>query len=102
MAGGFRRGRAQISGIPLLFPCRSTLNRGPGIANLAHPGGNITGFSVFDAPMASKWLEMLTQITPPVTRVAMLFNPATTPYANLILQAGSSAIFRYSGAGRTR
>src|SRR5262252_8783132 len=50
------------------------------VANLAHPGGNITGFSVFDAPMASKWLEMLTQITPPVTRVAMLFNPATTPY----------------------
>jgi putative ABC transport system substrate-binding protein len=31
--------------------------------------------------MAGKWLEMLTQITPPVERVAMLFNPATTPYA---------------------
>src|SRR5215471_6073538 len=61
------------------------------VANLAHPGGNITGFSVFDAPMASKWLEMLTQITPPVTRVAMLFNPATTPYANLILQAMEEA-----------
>src|SRR5262249_11397357 len=50
-----------------------------------------TGFSVFDAPMAGKWLEMLTQITPPVARVAMLFNPATTPYANLMLGAMEEA-----------
>ena len=61
------------------------------VSNLAHPGGNITGFSVFDAPMAGKWLEMLTQITPPVTRVAMLFNPTTTPYANLMLRAMEEA-----------
>ena len=70
------------------------------VANLAHPGGNITGFSVFDAPMASKWLEMLTQITPPVTRVAMLFNPATTPYANLILQAMEEAAPSFAVAVR--
>jgi putative tryptophan/tyrosine transport system substrate-binding protein len=62
------------------------------VANLAHPGGNITGFSVFDAPMAGKWLEMMTQITPPVTRVAVLFDPATTPYAGLMLQACEDAI----------
>ena len=41
--------------------------------------------------MAGKWLEMLTQITPPVARVAMLFNPATTPYANLMLRAMEEA-----------
>ncbi len=57
------------------------------VASLAHPGGNITGFSVFDAPMAGKWLELLTQITPPVARVAVLFNPATAPYAGLMLHA---------------
>jgi putative ABC transport system substrate-binding protein len=57
------------------------------VASLARPGGNITGFSVFDAPMAGKWLEMLTQIIPPVERVAMLFDPATTPYASLMLHA---------------
>jgi putative ABC transport system substrate-binding protein len=61
------------------------------VASLAHPGGNITGFSVFDAPMASKWLAMLTQITPPVSRVAVLFHPATTPYAGLVLQASEEA-----------
>jgi putative ABC transport system substrate-binding protein len=64
------------------------------VANLAHPGGNITGFSAFDSPMAGKWLEMLTQITPPVVRVSVLFDPATAPYAGLMLreieQAASS------------
>jgi putative tryptophan/tyrosine transport system substrate-binding protein len=55
------------------------------VASLARPGGNITGFGAFDSPMAGKWLEMLTQITPPVARVAVLFNPATTPYAGLII-----------------
>ncbi len=43
------------------------------VANLAHPGGNITGFSAFNSQMAGKWLEMLTQITPPVVRVGVLF-----------------------------
>jgi putative ABC transport system substrate-binding protein len=70
------------------------------VANLAHPGGNTTGFSVFDAPMAGKWLEMLTQITPPVTRVAMLFNPATTPYANLMFRAMEDAAPSFAVAVR--
>jgi putative ABC transport system substrate-binding protein len=51
------------------------------IESLARPGGNITGFSAYDPPMAGKWLAMLTQLDPPVARVAVLHNPATTPYA---------------------
>jgi putative tryptophan/tyrosine transport system substrate-binding protein len=70
------------------------------VANLARPGGNITGFSAFDAPMAGKWLEMLTQIAPPVTRVAMLFDPATTPYANLMLRAMEEAAPSFAVAVR--
>jgi putative ABC transport system substrate-binding protein len=68
------------------------------IASLARPGDNITGFSVFDAPMAGKWLEMLTQIAPPVERVAMLFNPATTPYASLMLHAIEEAASSFAVA----
>ena len=56
------------------------------IESMARPGGNITGFSAYDPPMAGKWLEMLTQVKPPVTRVAVLHNPATTPYAASMLQ----------------
>jgi putative tryptophan/tyrosine transport system substrate-binding protein len=68
------------------------------VASLARPGSNITGFTVFDAPMAGKWLEMLTRITPPVGRVAMLFNPATTPYASLMLHAIEEAASSFAVA----
>lgn len=47
------------------------------VQSLARPGGNITGFSSMDASLAEKWLEMLTQIDPPVKSVAVLYNPAT-------------------------
>jgi putative tryptophan/tyrosine transport system substrate-binding protein len=57
------------------------------VASLGHPGGNVTGFSNYDPVMVSKWLGMLTQLTPPVANVAALYNPATTPYAPLLLHA---------------
>jgi putative tryptophan/tyrosine transport system substrate-binding protein len=47
------------------------------VESLARPGGNVTGFSLYDPPMAGKWVEMLTQITPPVARVAVLYDPST-------------------------
>ncbi|MGY8668549.1 ABC transporter substrate-binding protein [Bradyrhizobium sp. UFLA05-109] len=62
---------------------------------LSHPGGNITGFTDYDGPMAGKWLEMLTQITPKVSRIAVVYNPATAPFADLMLHAieqGASAL----------
>ena len=51
--------------------------------SLAHPGGNITGFSAFDPPMMGKWLQLLKEIAPAVTRVAIIFNPDTAPYAEV-------------------
>ena len=47
-------------------------------ANLAHPGGNITGFTVNDPSLGGKWVELLKEIAPRTLRVALLFNPATT------------------------
>ena len=57
------------------------------VASLSQPGGIISGFSDYDGPMAGKWLEMLTQITPRVARAAVLYNPATAPFAGLMLRA---------------
>jgi len=51
------------------------------VKNLARPGGNITGISSFDAPMMAKWLQLLKEAAPSVTRVAIIFNPDTAPYA---------------------
>jgi len=43
--------------------------------SLARPGGNITGFSGYDAPMMGKWLQLLKKVAPRVSRVAVIFNP---------------------------
>jgi putative ABC transport system substrate-binding protein len=45
------------------------------IANLAHPGGNITGFTVAETPLAGKWLELLKELVPDATRVAIIRAP---------------------------
>jgi putative ABC transport system substrate-binding protein len=42
------------------------------VDSLAHPGGNATGFTVFEYSMGGKWLELLKEIAPRVTRVAVL------------------------------
>ena len=47
------------------------------VLSLAHPGGNITGFTNFEASMGGKWLELLKEIAPRTTRVALIFNPDT-------------------------
>jgi putative tryptophan/tyrosine transport system substrate-binding protein len=79
--------RRRTNTIPIVFT-NVTDPIGQGfVERLAHPGGNITGFSNYDPPMAGKWLTMLTQITPPVSRVAVLYNPATAPFAGLLLRA---------------
>jgi putative tryptophan/tyrosine transport system substrate-binding protein len=48
------------------------------VTNLGRPGGNVTGFALYEPSMGGKWLEMLKQIAPGVTRVALLFNPTTS------------------------
>jgi putative tryptophan/tyrosine transport system substrate-binding protein len=48
------------------------------VESLARPGGNITGFSPWEYGIGAKWLELLKQIVPNVTRVAVLRDPAIT------------------------
>ena len=48
------------------------------VTSLGRPGGNVTGFALYEPGMGGKWLELLKQIAPGVTRVALLFNPATS------------------------
>ena len=47
------------------------------VASLAHPGGNITGFALFEFAIGAKWLELLKQIAPSVTRAAVVYDPAS-------------------------
>ena len=48
------------------------------IASLSHPGGNATGFSLFEFGISGKWLELLKQISPSINRVAVLRDSAST------------------------
>src|SRR5205809_4250335 len=57
------------------------------VDSMAHPGGNITGFSFLEYSMVGKSLEMLKQIAPGVARVAIMFNPDTYPYYAIHLRS---------------
>ena len=48
------------------------------VDSLARPGGNATGFTTFEYDISAKWVELLKQIVPGVTRVAVLRDPATS------------------------
>src|SRR6516165_11465490 len=61
------------------------------VASLAHPGGNITGFAVFEISLGAKWMEALKQIAPNLKRVTTIFNPKTAPYYSLYLDAIKTA-----------
>jgi putative ABC transport system substrate-binding protein len=55
------------------------------VPNLAHPGGNLTGFTSVEFSIGTKWLEALKQTAPHVTRVLLMFNPQSAPFADLFL-----------------
>ena len=57
------------------------------IQSLARPGTNITGFSVHEDPILEKWLQLLKEVAPSVTRIAVIFNPDTAPFAPLFNRA---------------
>jgi putative ABC transport system substrate-binding protein len=61
--------------IPIVFAAVADPVGSEFVASLPRPGGNITGFGSLETSMASKWLELLTQIAPDVKRAAMMFNP---------------------------
>jgi len=59
--------------------------------SLAHPGGNITGFSYLESTIGAKWVELLKEIAAPLAQVALVFNPESSPYSRLFLQSIEAA-----------
>ena len=64
--------------IPIVFTAVTDPIGGGFVANLAHPGGNITGFTVNDPTVGGKWVGLLKEIAPRTVHVTLLFNPVTT------------------------
>ena len=71
--------------IPIVFAVVSDPVGSGFVANFPRPGGNVTGFTNIEPTMAGKWVELLKEIAPRVTRVAFLFNPEMAPYAEYYL-----------------
>jgi putative tryptophan/tyrosine transport system substrate-binding protein len=63
--------------IPIIFALVTDPIGNGFVASLAHPGGNITGFTTLDSALGGKWVGLLKEIAPHTVRVALLFNPAT-------------------------
>ena len=77
--------------IPIVF-CYVIDPIGAGfIESFPHPGGNLTGFVVYEPSVISKWMEMLKQIAPQTARAALLGNPKTAVYYDYLLHAADTA-----------
>jgi putative tryptophan/tyrosine transport system substrate-binding protein len=76
----------ETSTIPVVFvQIIDPVSRGF-VSSLARPGGNVTGFTNFEFPMGGKWVEMLKEVAPAVTSVAVVSNPDTAPYGGPFFQ----------------
>ena len=67
------------------------------VESLARPGGNVTGFAMFEFSMGGKWLDLLKKLVPSTKRVAVLFNPPTpaAPFGKLYFQSIAAAAPRF-------
>jgi putative tryptophan/tyrosine transport system substrate-binding protein len=83
--------RQQTPTIPIVFAVVTDPVSNGLVANLASPGGNTTGFTNFEFAMGGKWLEVLKQSAPRLAKIALIYNPKTTPYAGYLKSIEASA-----------
>jgi putative tryptophan/tyrosine transport system substrate-binding protein len=86
----------QTRAIPIVFATVANPVGSGFVASFPRPGGNVTGFVVFEASLAGKWLELLKEIAPRVNRIAFLFNPATATYAEFYLDPFKAAAVSFA------
>jgi putative tryptophan/tyrosine transport system substrate-binding protein len=79
--------RQATSSIPIVVAAVNDPVEQGFVSSLAHPGGNITGFMLIDFQMVGKWLEMLKEAVPGVSRAVLMFNPDTSPYYYVYLRS---------------
>ena len=77
--------------IPIVFTQASDPVGSGFVSNLAHPGGNITGFHSFEPAIAAKWLDVLKQLAPSVRRVAILHDPGIAANTAFVRTAEAAA-----------
>jgi putative ABC transport system substrate-binding protein len=84
--------QAETRTIPIVFAWVSDPLGSGFVSSLAHPGGNITGFLNIEASVVGKWLTLMREIAPQVSRIGFLYNPQTAPFARYYLDAFRAAL----------
>ena len=77
--------------IPIVFTLVSDPIAQGFVSNLPHPGGNVTGFTNYEVSIGGKWLDLLKQIAPGIARVAVMFNPDTSPQSRFFVSSVEAA-----------
>jgi len=83
--------KSLTSTIPIVFVGLNEPLESGFVQSLARPGGNITGFTNFESAIGGKWLQLLKEADPRIVRVAVIYNPASAPFAGLFLRSAQSA-----------
>ncbi len=78
--------------IPILFVGLANPVGGGFVSNLAHPGGNLTGFSTFEPEIGGKWLELLREAAPALRKVGLLTDPMLRGFEDLRDAASAAAV----------
>jgi putative ABC transport system substrate-binding protein len=83
--------RRETHTIPIVFTSVTDPVAQGLVETLIRPGGNITGFTIFEPEIGSKWMQVLKDIAPETTRTAVIFNPDTAPYFRLYMSSIEAA-----------
>jgi putative tryptophan/tyrosine transport system substrate-binding protein len=84
--------QAQTRTIPIVFTQAADPVGFGLVASVTHPGGNITGFTVWDLSIGGKWIDLLREIAPGLDRIGIMYNPDTTAYAPSLVASAKAAV----------
>ena len=82
----------QTHTIPIVFVIVADPVGSGFVASLPRPGGNATGFTAIVGSLGSKWVDVLKEIAPQITRIAILFNPPTATFIEGYLSPFKAAL----------
>jgi putative ABC transport system substrate-binding protein len=83
--------RREAPATPIVFVVVAEPMESGLVQSMSRPGGNITGFTNFEGGVGSKWLELLKAVAPQVSRVALMYNPRTAPFAPIFMRSAEDA-----------
>jgi putative tryptophan/tyrosine transport system substrate-binding protein len=83
--------RQATSTVPVVFVQVSDPVEQGFVASITKPGGNLTGFSMYEFSVGGKWVDLLKEIAPNLARVAVMFNPDTSPQSKFFMRSVEAA-----------